>query len=249
MDRLYHPYWRHARNFLAIALLLAAGSALFGLAGWDERVAWGLLAVAATPLLIGLIITVIALLTDRRLRRLQREQCYLSWRYGDSQWSDYLALDRRKSRWAGLGAGAALVWLSLIFATIAYFDEQTWFGSALYNWLLPSGVGVFLGAAAWVLIRWNRELGWRAMRRLGGRFLLGPSGFYITGQFRPLEGFSQVLSDLTFQSGEAPALLFRFHVDSGRYSENQHVRVPVPPGRVAEVKRFLADQGLGIPEN
>ncbi len=87
------------------------------------------------------------------------------------------------------------------------------------------------------------------MRRLGGRFLLGPSGFYITGQFRPLEGFSQALSDLKFQPSEAPALLFRFHADSGCYAEDQGVRVPVPPEQVAEVKRFLTDQGLDNPED
>jgi hypothetical protein len=244
MEPLYHPYWRHAGTFLGVALLLGATAALPWFLGWDERFALAILVVAAIVLLVSFGVAVTSWLTGRKLRRLQREERYLAWRYDETQWADYLVRERREARWAGVGVFAGLVFMGLVFATIAWFDDQLWFGSVIYTWLLPCGIGALAGGVGWALVRWNRMLVLRIMERVGGRFLLGPSGFYITGQFRPLDGVLQNLTYLDFQQGETPELVFNFLVDSGRYAEDQEVRVPVPPGQVAVVRQFLEKVGI-----
>ena len=78
--RLYHPYWRHAANFLGVAFVLVFGAITTWLMGWDERLTMALFAVAATPALVSLLIAIMSFVTDRRLRRLVREDAVLSWR-------------------------------------------------------------------------------------------------------------------------------------------------------------------------
>ncbi len=238
-DRLYHPYWRHAANFLGVAFALVFGATTTWLMGWDERLTLALFAVAATPALVSLLIASMSFVTDRRLRRLLQEDAVFSWRYDDAEWANYLSRNQRDSRRAGPAVTAAMLFIGFIFSGMAHLDGQRYFGSSLNTWLLPCGIGALVGAAAWALIRWNQDATRRRMRKLGGRFLLGPSGFYITGQFRPLSGYGQTLTELRIDAGEPNDLVFRYSVNAGRYSDEQEVRIPVPQGRLKEVQETL----------
>ena len=75
--------------------------------------------------------------------------------------------------------------------------------------------------------------------RRGGELLLSWGGFYLTGEYRPLAGLGQCLIRAELAADGEPRILLTWHVSSGRYSSDQEVVVPVPPGREDEAREAV----------
>lgn len=220
---------------LGVAALLAAP---FGEVGRGLAIV-----VAIQAFFLGLMafgITLLGRSWARQLRHMERGEYLLHWRYSPAEWAPYRQHMQQETRRIHWILTPALAVSGVIFAILLHSDGNPIAGSLLLNYLIPLVAGAALG---WLLaagIAWFNTVSLRLMDREPPEAVLGPEGFYITGQYWPWRSVGQHLTHAALGDGDPPTLDFHFHVSTGRGSTTRVVAIPVPAGGRVQAEQWVA---------
>jgi hypothetical protein len=238
ISRPVNHQWRVVRVWVFLTILFLAACFVPGLAGIDGMDGgFAIITICGMLVISGIVTLAFYVPRARRLDKMLNEDNFLvAWMLSDEEWKSYLAMDLAADKGLSKSTFILITVISLvigIFLSVVFKD--------LLFMIIIAGLIAFLSLPAFTfpLLRSRRK------RRNPPLVMIGENALYVGGSFSNWGSMGASLNGSELDTSTNPAILTLSVVYPTRTGMSEdHVRVPVPTGKLSEIPALVAKLGL-----